>query len=109
MIAEADLDGVADDGDLDLAAPILGADPVVGAGEAHVARRVDLVGHRRRGHRPRCGRQPATPGLPARCDALGLSCLAERTDLEVPMNPVGLSVTLSTTRAKILMLLTATG
>ena len=48
LVADADLDGVADDRDLDLAAPVLGADPVVGAGEAHVARRVDLAGHRRR-------------------------------------------------------------
>ena len=59
LVADADLDGVADDGDLDLAAPVLGADPVAGAGEAHVARRVDLAGHRRRGRCLGRRRQPA--------------------------------------------------
>ena len=38
LLADGDLDGVADDGDLDLPAPVLVADPVVGAGEADVAK-----------------------------------------------------------------------
>src|SRR5215217_2200371 len=59
LVADADLDGVTDDGDLHLAAPVLGADPVVGAGEAHVAGGVDLAGHRRRGDRLRRGQEPA--------------------------------------------------
>ena len=51
LFTDGDLDGVADDGDLDLAAPELVADPVAGAGEADVAGRVDLAGHRRRRRR----------------------------------------------------------
>ena len=50
LVADADLDGLADDRDLNLAAPMFGAYPIVGAGEAHIARRVDFAGHRcRRG------------------------------------------------------------
>jgi hypothetical protein len=48
LFPDADLDGVGDDGDLDLAAPVGATDPVVGAGEGHVAGRVDLAGDRRR-------------------------------------------------------------
>ena len=43
LLADRDLDGVTDDGDLHLTAPIGVADAVVGAGEAHVAGRVDLT------------------------------------------------------------------
>lgn len=45
LFADGDLDGVTDDRDLHLAAPVLAADAVAGGGEAHVARRVDLAGH----------------------------------------------------------------
>jgi hypothetical protein len=51
LFADGDLHDLADDGDLDLAAPVLVAYPVVGAGEADVARRVDFAGDRRRCHR----------------------------------------------------------
>ena len=44
LVADADLDGVTDDRDLDLPAPVLGADVVVGAGETHAAGGVDLAG-----------------------------------------------------------------
>lgn len=50
LVTDRDLDGVTDD-DLDFASPVLVADPVVRAGEAHVAGRVDLAGHGCRGHR----------------------------------------------------------
>src|SRR5262249_14756778 len=54
LVADGDLDRVADDGDLYLAAPVLVADAVAGGGEAHVAGGVDLAGdRRRRGRRPR--------------------------------------------------------
>ena len=63
---------LADDGDLDLAAPELVADPVVGAGEAHVAGRVDLAGHRRRRSRgPRRGRAGSVCPRRWRCGLVG--------------------------------------
>ena len=43
--AGGDLDVVADDRDLDLAADVCSPDPIARAGEADVARRVDLAGH----------------------------------------------------------------
>ena len=48
LLADGDFDGVTNDGDLDLATAVGGADSIVRAGEGHVARRVDLAGHRRR-------------------------------------------------------------
>lgn len=43
---DGDLDGVADDGDLDLSAAVLGADAIAGGCEADAPRRVDLAGDR---------------------------------------------------------------
>src|SRR4051794_24422700 len=65
--ADRDLDGVADDSDLDLTTSIGGADAVVRTGEGHVSGRVDLAGHRRRRHR-----RPRWSRLAAALDAGGL-------------------------------------
>jgi hypothetical protein len=46
LFTDGDLEVIADDGDLDLAASELVANAVVGAGEADVAQRVDLSGDR---------------------------------------------------------------
>ena len=62
---DVDLDGVADDGHLDLAAPVGVADPVAGPGEADVAGRVDLAGHRCRRRRRRWWRQVAALAIAA--------------------------------------------
>ena len=71
--ADGDLDGVADHGDLDLAAPELVAGPIGGGGEAHVAGAVDLAGdRRRRGGRPGRRRRLAACGpCPAVCLSTG--------------------------------------
>ena len=49
LFTDGDLEVVTDHGELDLAAPVLVADPIVRPREAHVARRVDLARDRDRG------------------------------------------------------------
>lgn len=44
LVADRDLDAIADDGDPHLATSVLDADSLAGAGEADVAARVDLAG-----------------------------------------------------------------
>ena len=81
LAAGGDLDDVADDRELDLAALVRVADPVRGAGEAHSAGTVDLAGHRlphRRLTRP--------PGMSSRGSGERGSLLVWRVALRVRGN-----------------------